>query len=82
MILSGSIYTKRLRPSYDNSVMMLVILFSLKTMELLQNEVATHFQVTPLFFNENTCRSIDTGAGCKWALIIHLNLHISFPKGI
>ena len=33
----------------DNSAMTLAILFSLKTMESLQNLVATHFQATPLF---------------------------------
>ena len=32
-----------------NAAMTLVILFSLKTMESLQNGVATDFQVTPLF---------------------------------
>ena len=39
----GLVYTKRHRCS--NSAMMLVILFSLKTMESLQNGVATHFQI-------------------------------------
>ena len=33
----------------DNSAMMLVKLFSLKTVELFQNGVATYFPVTPLF---------------------------------
>ena len=32
-----------------NAAMTLAILFSLKTMESLQNGVATHFQATPLF---------------------------------
>ena len=45
----GSIYTKRQRQCCDNAAMMLAILFSLKTMESLQNGVATHFQATPLF---------------------------------
>ena len=34
---------------YQASAWTLVILFSLKTIESLQNESATHFQVTPLF---------------------------------
>ena len=45
----GSIYTKRQRQRCDKFAMMLAILFSLKTMELLQNGVATHFQATMLF---------------------------------
>ena len=32
-----------------NAVMMLAILLSLKTMELFQNRVTTHFKVPPLF---------------------------------
>ena len=44
----GPIYTKHQRQYCDNSGMMLAVLFSLKTMELLQNGVATYFQATPL----------------------------------
>ena len=55
--------------------MILVILFSLKTVESLQNGVATHFQVTPLFsmrtellaLSQN-CSSVDANVWCKRAL--------------
>ena len=43
------VYTKRQSQCCDNSAIMLAILFSLKTMELLQNGAETHFQVIPLF---------------------------------
>ena len=52
-----------------------VILFSLKTMELLQNGVASHFGGTALFSirpvllaSSQHCRSIDADAQCKWIL--------------
>ena len=55
---------------------MLAILFQLKTMELLQNADATHFQATLLFSmgtvspaSSQSCRSIDADAWCKWALV-------------
>ena len=38
----GSIYTKRQRQRHDNSGMMLAILFSLKTMETLENGLQPH----------------------------------------
>ena len=41
----GPIYTKRQRQGCDDAF---AIPFSLKTMESLQNGVATYFQVTPL----------------------------------
>ena len=51
------------------------ILFSLKTMESLQNEIVTHFSATPLFSirtvtlaSSQSCRSVDANAWCKWAL--------------
>ena len=43
------VYLKRKRQRCYNSAMMPAILFSLKTMEPLQNGVVTHFQVTLLF---------------------------------
>ena len=52
------IYTKHQSQCCNNSAMMLVILFSLKTMESLQNGVVTHFRVTPLFFNKNSIASV------------------------
>ena len=53
--------------------MTLAILFSLKTMGSLQNGVATHFQLTPLFTTDSlaslqSCCSVDADAWCKWAL--------------
>ena len=45
----GPVYIKRQHQCCNNSVMTLVILFSLKTMELLQNGIATHFGVIALF---------------------------------
>ena len=44
----GPVYTKRHRQCCDSSAMMLVVLFSLKITQSLQNGIATHFQVTPL----------------------------------
>ena len=73
--LLGPIYTKRQRQCCDNSAMTLAILFSLKTMELLQNGVTTYFQVIPLISmrtesqaSSQSCRSIDADAWCKRAL--------------
>ena len=55
--------------------MMLAILLSLKTVESLQNEVATHFQVTRLFSMRTellallqSCSSVDANVWCKRAL--------------
>ena len=45
----GPAYTKHQHQHCNNSVMMLAILLSLKTMESLQNGVATHLQATSLF---------------------------------
>ena len=69
------IYTKHQRLCCENSAMTLAILFLLKTMELLQNGVANHFEVTPLFSmrtvllasSQSFC-SIDANTWCKWAL--------------
>ena len=56
----------------DNSAMMLAIVFSLKTMELIQNGIVTYFQETPLFSmrtiliaSPQSCRSVDADAWCK-----------------
>ena len=55
--------------------MTIVIPFSLKTRESLQNTIATHFQATPLFSMRTellvlsqSSRSVDANAWCKWAL--------------
>ena len=45
----GPVYTKHQHQHCNNSVMMLAILLSLKTMESLQNGVATHLQAASLF---------------------------------
>ena len=71
----GSVYTKRQRQHYDNSAMMLAILFSLKSVESLENRLQPHSGATPLFSMRTklqaswqSCRSIDADAQCKWAL--------------
>ena len=68
----GPVYTKRQRQSCDNSAMILVILFSLKTVESLQIWVTTHFRVTLLFSkrtvllaSSQSCRSVDAEAWCR-----------------
>ena len=43
------VYTKHQHQSCNNFEMMLVILFSLKTMELLENGLQLHSRATPLF---------------------------------
>ena len=45
----GPFYTKHLRQRYENSVMTLAILFSLKTMESLENGLQPQSGETPLF---------------------------------
>ena len=75
----GPVYTKCHCQRCNNFTMMLAILFSLKTMELLQNEVATHFQVTSMFSirteslaSLQSCCSVDDDAWCKVALVFVL----------
>ena len=70
----GPVYTKRQRQSCDNSTMTLAILFSLKSMETLENGLQPHSGVTPLFSmrtesqaSSQSCRSIHADAWCKWA---------------
>ena len=74
-MIQGPIYTKRQRQRCDNSVMTLTTLFSLKTMESLQNWVATHFRMTLLFLmrtlllaSSQSCSSVVVDAWCKRAL--------------
>ena len=59
----------------DNSAMMLVILFSLKSIELFENRLQPHSGATPLFSMRTislaslqSCSSIDADAWCKRAL--------------
>ena len=73
----GPVYTKRQHQRCGNSTMKLVILFSLETMELLQNGVTTHFRVAPLFSKRTvslalsqSCCSVDTEAWCKRVLML------------
>ena len=63
------------RQRCDNSAMTLAILFSLKSMELLENRLQPHFRATPLFSMRTesqvallSCCSVDADAWCKWAL--------------
>ena len=67
----GPIYTKRQRQRCDNSAMTLAILFSLKTVELLENGLQTHSRATPLFSmrteSQASC-SVDADAWYKRAL--------------
>ena len=65
---------KRQRQSCNNCAMTLAISLSLKTMQSLQNGVATHFRVTPLYsvrteslLSLQSCRSVDADARCKRA---------------
>ena len=64
---------------HQASAMTLAILFSLKTIESLQNGVATYFQATPLFsmrtvslVSSQSCCSVDADAQCKRGLGILL----------
>ena len=56
-------------------MMMIAIMFSLKTMELLENWLQPHSGVTPLFSlrtvslaSSQSCWSVDTDAWYKWGL--------------
>ena len=71
----GPVYTKRQRQLCDNSAMTLAILFSLKTMESLENRLKTQSGATPLFSmrtesqaSSQSCRTVDADAWYKWAL--------------
>ena len=59
--------------------MILVVLFSLKTLDLLQNGVATHFWVTPLssmrtvsLASSQSCRSVDLTLGVNGPKILYI----------
>ena len=70
------VYTKRQSQRCNIiSAMMLAILFSLKTMESIQNGIANHFQATPLFSMKTvmlaslqSCHNVDADAWCKLGL--------------
>ena len=75
MQLLGPVYTKRLRQRCDNSAMMPAMLFSLKTVDSLQNGLQPHSGVTPSFSmktlllaTSQSCGSVDSDAGCKQTL--------------
>ena len=79
----GPIYTKHPRQRCDNCAMTLAILFLLKTLESLQNGVATYFQATPLFSmrtelqaSSQSCRSGDADAQCKSAFKCEQGLRV------
>ena len=61
----GPIYTKRQRQHCDHSAIMLAILFSLKSMETLENGLQTHSGAS-----SQSCRSVDADAWCKQALMV------------
>ena len=49
MEILGPVYTKRQHLPCDNSAMVLVILFTSKTMDSLENGLQSHSGVTPFF---------------------------------
>ena len=49
MVATKPVYAEHQRQFCDNDVMTLAMLLSMKTMESLQNWVATHSGATPLF---------------------------------
>ena len=61
----GAVYTKRQRQRRNHSVMTLAILFSLKSMEILENGLQSHSGALL-----QSCCSIDADAWCKRALTI------------
>ena len=78
-ILFSLVYTEHQCQCCANSVMILAIVFLLKTMESHQNGIATHFQETLLFslrtvslVLSQSCCCIDADAWCKWTLKINL----------
>ena len=75
----GPVYTKRQWQHCDNSVMTLAILFSMKSVESLENRLQPHSGATPLFSirtesqaSSLSCRSVDADAWCKQVLRLHL----------
>ena len=69
----GLVYSER----QHDTMMMVAISLSLKTMESLQIGVATHSGVTPLFSmrtvslaSSQHCRCVDADAQSKWALTV------------
>ena len=68
----GPIYTETQHQYCDNSAMTLVILVSLKTMELLKNGLQPHSGVTPLF--SMTTVSLASSQSCEaWTLTPNVN---------
>ena len=66
----GPVYTKRQHQCSDNSAMTLAILFSLKSVESLENRLQPHSGETPLFSMRmelqaslQSCRSVDLTLG-------------------
>ena len=70
----GPIYPEHQRQCCDNFAMMLVILFSLKTMESLKNGLQSHSGVPPLFSMRRVSllrhRSVEADPWCKPALTV------------
>ena len=61
------VYTKRQRQRCDHSAMTLAILFSLKSIEKLENGLQTYSGAS-----SQSCHSVVTDAWCKRALRVHL----------
>ena len=62
-LMLGPVYIERQCQRCDYSAMKLAVLFSLKSMETLENGLQTHSGASL-----QSCRSIDTDAWYKWAL--------------
>ena len=64
----GPVYTKRQRQRCDDTCDFVLI----ETKESLQIGVTTHFQATPLFFNENRIVSVDAKTGLNWLMVPYI----------
>ena len=74
-VVTGPVYIKHQHQHCDHSTMMLVILFSLKLMEMLENGLQPQSGATPLFSmrtgllaSSQRCQSVDADAWCKRTL--------------
>ena len=72
----GPVYAKRQRQYCDNSAITLAILFSLKTMEVLENGLQPQSGMTSLFsmrtvslVSSQSCCSVDADVCCKHAFM-------------
>ena len=80
-LLLGFVYTKRQRQRWHNPAMTLVILFSLKTVESLENGLQTRSGGLYCFHWEQNCKchsSVDADAWYKWALTDEISISMDF----